>query len=206
MLYQNLYTKLSRLTLIGVMLAFLVTPLFAQDKKPESDIRTMLEQRDRDIKQLIGKTGDIPEAKKDQLRDLVNDLIDFGAMSEAALGTFWTTITPAEQTEFVRVFGEIVRHQSLADVDVYRSNVTYDTINANAATAHVSTTTTYKDVPAKVDYAFILKSGTWRAMDIVIDGVSTVEGYSRSFQSVIRKKGFASLMNSLNKRLERTKA
>jgi len=206
MLYQNLYTRLSALTLVTVILGAAFAPGLAQAQKPESDIRTMLEQRDRDIKKLIGTAGNIPDAKKEELRTLVNGLIDFDAMGEAALGSFWSTITAAEQKEFVRVFGEIVKHQSLADIDVYRSSVTYDQIKANAATAHVTTTTTYKDVPAKVEYDFLLKGDTWRAKDIVIDGVSTVEGYSRSFQSLIRKKGFGSLMNSLNKRLAKTKA
>lgn len=208
MLYQNLYTRLSTLTLVTVILVAAFAPGLAQAQapKPESEIRTMLEQRDRDIKKLIGTTGNIPDAKKEELRTLVNGLIDFDAMGEAALGSFWSTITAAEQKEFVRVFGEIVKHQSLADIDVYRSSVTYDLIKASAATAHVTTTTTYKDVPAKVEYDFLLKGNTWRAKDIVIDGVSTVEGYSRSFQSLIRKKVFSALMTSLNKRLEKTKA
>ena len=208
MLYQNLYTRLSTLTLVTVILVAAFAPGLAQAQapKPESEIRTMLEQRDRDIKKLIGTTGNIPDAKKEELRTLVNGLIDFDAMGEAALGSFWSTITAAEQKEFVRVFGEIVKHQSLADIDVYRSSVTYDLIKASAATPHVTTTTTYKDVPAKVEYDFLLKGNTWRAKDIVIDGVSTVEGYSRSFQSLIRKKGFSALMTSLNKRLEKTKA
>ena len=206
MLYQKLYSRFRALTLLAVILAVSALPVLAQAQKPESEIRSMLEQRDRDIKKLIGTSGNIPEAKKDELRTLVNGLIDFDAMGEAALGSFWTTITAAQQKEFVRVFGEIVKHQSLADIDIYRANVTYDTIQANAASAHVTTTTTYKEVPAKVEYDFLLKAGTWRAKDIVIDGVSTVEGYSRSFQSLIRKKGFDALMTSLNKRLEKTKA
>jgi len=36
--------------------------------------------------------------------------------------------------------------------------------------------------------------------------VSTVEGYSRSFQSYIRKRGFDALMDNLNKRLEQNRS
>lgn len=206
MLYQNLYTSARQLTLVAVMvlLAGFVSPSFGQ--KPEDAIRSMLQQRDKDIKSLLGSAGTIPEAKKEQLRGVVNGLIDFDAMGEAALGTFWATITSAQQKEFVRVFGEIVRHQSLADVDVYRASVTYDAIKAQGTTARVTTTTTYKDVPAKVEYELLLKGGEWKASDIIIDDVSTVDGYSRSFQSLIRKKGFDALMTSLNKRLEKTRA
>ena len=71
--------------------------------------------------------------------------------------------------------------------------------------ARVITTTTYKDVPTKVEYLLVYSQEKWLATDVILDGVGTVEGYSRSFQSVIRKRGFDSLMNSLNKRLERTR-
>ncbi len=208
MLYQNLYTSFRQLTLVAVIL--LTSGYFsqaqAQAAKPEEAIRSMLQQRDKDIKNLLGASGAIPEAKKEQLRVVVNGLIDFDAMGEAALGTFWTTISAAQQKEFVRVFGEIVRHQSLADIDVYRARVTYDAIKAQGNSARVTTTTTYKEVPAKVEYDLLLKGKEWRAKDIIIDDVSTVDGYSRSFQSLIRKKGFDALMTSLNKRLEKTRA
>ena len=36
-----------------------------------------------------------------------------------------------------------------------------------AAQAWVTTTTIYKEVPAKVEYDFLLKGGIWRARDIV---------------------------------------
>ena len=196
---------MSKLTLIAVILLGGLDSLTAAAQQPEANIRAMLEQRDRDLKKLLGPSGDVPDAKKDQLRYLVNGLIDFDSMGEASLGNYWETITPTQRTEFVRVFSEIVREQSLADVDIYRAMVIYDAIVADKLTALVTTTTTYKDVPAKVEYVLLLKGTTWLAKDIVIDKVSTVEGYSRSFQSVIRKKGFDALMTSLNKRLAKIK-
>lgn len=206
MLYQNLYTHLSKLTLTAVIMLACLAPVSAMAQKPEADIRAMLEQRDKELKKLLGTSGEVPAAKKEQLRNLVNDLIDFGSMGESALGTFWAPLTAAQKTEFVRVFSEIVREQSLADVDIYRAAVRYDGIKASKSSARVTTTTTYKNVAAMVEYDFVLKGAKWRAKDIIIDKVSTVEGYSRSFQSVIRKRGFDGLMTSLNKRLEKTKA
>ena len=57
----------------------------------------------------------------------------------------------------------------------------------------------------KVEYLLVYSQEKWLTTDVILDGVGTVEGYSRSFQSRIRKRGFDSLMNSLNKRLERTR-
>ena len=46
----------------------------------------------------------------------------------------------------------------------------------------------------------------WLARDIVLDEVSTVEGYSRSFQTFIRKRGFDALMDNLNRKLEKIRS
>ena len=98
-----------------------------------------------------------------------------------------------------------VRHQSLADVDIYRARVVYETVTVTGNEARVVTTTTYKDVPTKVVYTLRRSGSQWKATDVILDEVSTVDGYSRSFQSYIRKKGYDALMENLTKRLESTK-
>lgn len=172
----------------------------AQDAVQE--IRAELQQRDSRIKSELGE-GEITSSQRDTLKTLINGFIDFESMAAEALGPHWADLTDAERTEFVDVFSEIVRHQSLGDLNVYRSTVSYDEITVDGTTAHVTTTTTYKDVPTVVEYHMILTEDGWLARDIVLDDVSTVEGYSRSFQTFVRKKGFAALMDNLNKRLDR---
>lgn len=167
-----------------------------------AEIRSLLQERDRSIKQLLGKEGDITDAQREQLRLAVNDFIDFREMGKAALGPHWDPLTVAQRDSFTQVFGDIVRHQSLANLDVYRSSVTYDDITVTGDRATVLTTTTHKDIPMVVAYDLIRNGDAWFAWDIILDEVSTVGGYSRSFQTVIRKRGFDSLMESLNKRLD----
>jgi len=168
----------------------------------EQAIRSELEQRDRRIKSELGE-GEITEAQRDTLKTLINGFIDFDSMAAEALGPHWEDLTVEQQSEFVDVFSEIVRHQSLGDLNVYRSRVTYDSISVENSSAHVVTTTTYKDVPTIVEYHMIRTDDGWMARDIVLDDVSTVEGYSRSFQTFVRKRGFDALMDNLNKRLAR---
>jgi len=180
-----------------------VTPV--QARQVESEIRSIFEQRDSDIKNILGADGEITSEQEDLLRHAVNDMFDFGAMGSAALGRHWADLSSAQQVEFVDVFADIVRHQSLADVDIYRARVTYDDVTVTGEQARVMTTTTYKDVPTQVEYLLSLSGSTWLATDVILDEVSTVDGYSRSFQSVIRKRGFDALMSSLNRRLERTR-
>ncbi len=186
------------LVLIGVLA--LSAPASAQ--QTQADIRQMLEQRDRDIKARVGSGDEISDERKEELRSVINDVIDFQAMGEAALGRHWSRLTAEQQDEFVDTFSKIIRSQSLASLDVYRSEVTYDEITVTGENAHVVTTTIFKNVPTKVEYELHYIGGAWIATDIILDEVSTVGGYARSFQSVIRKKGFDELMIKLYKKLE----
>ena len=155
--------------------------------------------RSRDV---LGDRETFTDAQREQLKRVINDGIDFTAMGRAALGPFWADPAPAQREEFVDVFSRIVRNQSLSDLDVYRSVVTYGNITANDTMAYVTTTTVYKDIPAKVEYVLGRTGPQWQVRDIILDDVSTAEGYARSFQSVVRKRGFDSLMNSLRKKLD----
>ncbi len=86
---------------------------------------------------------------------------------------------------------------------MYRSKVTYDDIQIDDSEARVVTSTIYKDVPARVEYDMLFRQDGWYISDIILDDVSTTKGYSRSFQSVIRKRGFDALMSSLERRRAR---
>lgn len=175
----------------------------AQDADKAREVRKLLEERDREIKNVIGDKKTFTDAQRAKLKDVVNQGIDFEAMARRALGDFWNETTPAQRKEFVNVFSEIVRAQSLSNLDVYRSKVTYKDVTVKGETANVLTTTVYKDVPTEVSYVMGLKDGEWMVRDIILDDVSTADGYARSFQTVIRKKGFDALMTSLKKKLEK---
>ena len=194
------------LLLAGLLMTGLfAVPTQAQQNR-EQEIRTLLEQRDRELKSLLGTQQTFTAAQREELKNLINGVIDFEAMGRAALGPHWDTLTPQQRSEFTEVFSEVVRAQSLSDLDIYRTQVTYDGITVHGDSAHVVTSVTYKDVPTRVEYALGYRGGTWRVDDIILDGVSTTGGYARSFQTVIRKRGFDALMSSLHKKLDQVQS
>lgn len=189
-----------KLILALVVFGYLLTT-GATAQETADDIRVMLEARDVDIKALVGTDDDISDEAREDLRSVINDVIDFRAMGEGALGRHWSKLTAEQQDEFVETFAKIIRNQSLASLNVYRADVAYGEITVSDAKARVVTTTTYKDVPTEVIYELRFTGKEWLATDIILDEVSTVRGYARSFQSVIRKKGFDELMAKLRKKL-----
>lgn len=189
---------------LGALLLFLfvaAVPAFAQGGSAQ--IRTLLEQRDREVKAVLGNRSSFSDAQKNQLKVLINGIIDFEAMGKEALGDTWSTLTPAQRTAFVNTFAEVVRNQSLADLGIYRAAVTYGTITVNGPNAVARTTTAYRGKSARVDYEMHYTNGEWRITDIVLDEVSTASSYARQFQQVVRRRGFDALMTTLQKRAER---
>lgn len=172
----------------------------AQQQHKESIIK-MLKDRDAEIKAVLGDEQEFTEAQRAELKNLINGAIDFEKMGQDALGKQWDKLTPEQHAEFVKVFSEIVRGRSLSDLEIYRLDVEYDDVLVEGDNARVLTTTVYKDQPMQVEYAMGMRNDEWRVDDIILDGVSTTEGYARSFQTYVRKKGFDALMANLHKRL-----
>ncbi|HUF08654.1 MAG TPA: ABC transporter substrate-binding protein [Rhodothermales bacterium] len=174
----------------------------AASAQDQGSIRTLLLERDRDIKAVLARSP-LSDHEKRSLRSIVNDLILFEEMGKTALGDYWTGLSEAQRRDFVETFSAIVREQSLADLDPYRARISIGTIAVEGTRATATTTALYKEVTTEVEYEMVMRDGQWWITDISLDGVSTAEGYARSFQTAIRKRGFDGLMESLRKRLDR---
>ncbi len=181
------------------------TTAWAQDQQStQAEIRKMLEERDQEIKSILSGDTDYSKEQRARLKELINGVIDFRAMGQTALGPHWDDLSAEQQTEFVDVFQDVVSAQSMSDLDVYNSKVTFDQINVQDDSAYVRTMTEYEGTRTPVEYVLKRRDGEWKAEDIIVDEVSTAEGYARSFQTVVRKRGFDALMKSLEKKRDET--
>lgn len=176
----------------------------AAAQNPEQDIRNMLEQRDLEIKELLGpENSEYTVSQRENLKDIVNDVIDFRTMAKYALEETYDTLDTNVREEFVELFATIVRDQSLNKLDIYRAKVTYNSITVNGSSALVKTMAELKDLRTPVDYKMVLENGEWEITDMIIDDVSTAEAYNRQFQRIINQRGFAALLDNLRKRASR---
>jgi len=177
--------------------------IIAQDGPEE--IKQMLESRDNEIKELLGPSGnDFSQEQRDRLKDIINGVIYYPAMAEVALGETYNEIEDETREEFVDLFATMIRDNSLNRLDIYRADVNYNDISVNGDIATVNTTAQLEDVRTSVDYRMEVIDNEWRITDMSIDDVSTAESYNRQFQSIIRKRGFDALLESLRRRAART--
>ena len=177
--------------------------IIAQDGPEE--IKQMLESRDNEIKELLGPSGnDFSQEQRDRLKDIINGIVYYPAMAEVALGDTYDEIEDETREEFVDLFATMIRDNSLNRLDIYRADVNYNDISVNGDVATVNTTAQFEDVRTSVDYRMEVIDNEWRITDMSIDEVSTAESYNRQFQSIIRKRGFDALLESLRRRAART--
>lgn len=193
-------------TLIIFITTFLITvsSVFALQNDKEQ-LRQMLEERDSQIKTLLGPKGsDYSQEQRDDIKEIINGIIDFRSMAAYALDETYNTISTEEREEFVSLFSTIVRDQSMNRLDIYRADVEYDEITIDGNEALVKTIATLDNTRIPVDYTLKNDEGEWVITDMIIDRVSTAESYNRQFQSIIRQRGFDALLQSLRRRAART--
>ena len=186
------------LLIIATAVSLWMPSVTAQDA--ESEVRTLIVQRDRDIKAAVRAMENDP-SQREVARSLINDRIDFEEMGRLALGRYYEDLSSDERSDFIETFGGIVRAQSLGDLSVYEAPVTIESVTVTGEKASVSTTSRVREADLEVVYQLHRKDGVWWLYDIIIDDVGTVEGYSVSFQTFLRKRGFEAFMESLRKRL-----
>ena len=178
--------------------------VIAQTSQATEDVRELMESRDLQIKQLLGAEGsEYTSNQRDELKDIVNGIIDFTEMAKTALEVTYDTISVEDRTEFVQLFSSIIRDQSLANLDIYRASVSYERIDGTTDSMYIETLAEWDNIRTPVHYIMSKNSGEWRIEDMSIDDVFTAESYNRQFQRIIRSRGFDYLMTTLRKRAER---
>ncbi len=190
-------------TLIVVAATVIVLPVRAQN--PEAEVLAFLQKRDMEIKAAVGEmSADATVDTRDAVAELINARIDFGEMGRRALGPHANDLSEEELERFINTFAAIVRSQALGDLSVYQAEIAYKDISVTGDEASAHTSAVMKDVTLPVKYLLLREDNNWWLYDIVIDGVSTIDGYAVSFRSFIRKRGFDTFMANLDRRLARS--
>ena len=178
--------------------------VLAQFSDAAADVRELMESRDQKIKQLLDNEGTNNSTnQRDELKDIVNGIIDFNEMAKTALEATYDTISVEERTEFVQLFSSIIRDQSLANLEIYRATVSYERIEGTKDSVYVETLAEWDNIRTPVHYILSRSSGEWRIEDMSIDDIFTAESYNRQFQRIIRSRGFDYLMSTLRNRAGR---
>ena len=150
-----------------------------------------------------------PEKEKidEQLRSILNPVMNFDRLSENALRNHWAGLTPIQRTDFITLFRALVFHSYLQKIRSAEEAYTIDYVDQQAkGSKAASVTAISRTKTTEIELVFhILKEegGLWSVEDIVIDEVSLVENYREQFDRIIKKSGFAVLLEKMSTKLEK---
>ncbi len=129
--------------------------------------------------------------------------MDYEAMGSRTLGQkTWTGLTAAQRAEFVGLLTAMVQKTFVKRFKPGTNvTITYEpkVRMKKDGRAQVRTTIRIKRTSAAVYYSMMVTEGTWRVYDIVVDEVSQLATYKRSFRKILAKEGWPGLVARMKK-------
>ena len=141
--------------------------------------------------------------RRAQIRKVTETLFDFEEMSQRSLGKAWTQATPAEQKEFVRLFGGLIANAYMGRIEQYAGEpITYVGERIEGDDARVqSRVVTPKGSEVPIEYRLYRSTeGRWTVYDIYVDGFSLVGSYKAQFNRLLQRGTFADLLRQLRQK------
>ncbi len=136
---------------------------------------------------------------------LFDEMLDYGALAEASLGTEWAARSQAEKDEFSGILRDLVRknyEKNLKKTVAFRIDYVAEepagggTLVRTKAVGQAS-----REEPIEIDFKMVEKDGKWRVNDIVTEGVSLVSSYRNQFTKIVKKDGFPTLIKKMREKL-----
>jgi phospholipid transport system substrate-binding protein len=137
-----------------------------------------------------GFKDQVKDAKIAKIRSIVNEIFDYTELSKRTLGREWTKFNAPQQSEFVKLFSELLektyadRLLSYSDEKVVFEKESMLREGQAEVTSNVLTADG-KKIP--LDYRLLQKGGIWRVYDVIIEGISLVKNYRDQFRDILAK-------------------
>jgi len=196
---------------LGSLLVLLVLAGMSQPVRaaqPRDEVKATTDQvlailRDKAL------AGDAHRRERERLiRAQLDARFDWVAVARGCLGRHWSKRSPAEQAEFIKVFGEFIKRTYTEKFETYYTNldkVEYpgQRILDNYASVKV-VLTTKEQVSHPLEYRLEQAGpgGDWRIYEVLIEGVSLVKNYRDQFNDIIAKSSYEKLLQDLRGKLQ----
>ena len=175
----------------------LATSAFAQTK---TDPVTVVRQHDVELQGMLKRYKSSDKLQQDTLKKMINGMFSFPELGKRALGKTWAGLKKPQQDSFVAVFRRMVENSSIKRLESYRADSTKYSAATGAADKTVVTATVYnRGKSSTVVYKLFQDASGWKALDLVLDDVSSLRSYKDQFSTIVAKEGFDGLMKRLRK-------
>ena len=142
--------------------------------------------------------------RRAQIRTIADEMFDFDEVARRALSVHWAARTPAERTEFVGLFTDLLERAYIGKIESYAGEkIVYPAEKVDGDFAVVRSRIVPKrraDARAQetsLEYRLLKKDGRWKVYDVVIDGVSFVSTYRSQFDRIIKASSYSALADRM---------
>lgn len=139
------------------------------------------------------------DMRKASIQKIIARNFDLRAMAKEALGLYWQKLDGKQGAEFEAVFEDLFQdsYTRLVLDFLGKEKVLYDKEEVRDRRAVVETTIMRPKERIEVVYSLAPEMDDWLIRDVVIDGVSIVGNYNRSFSRVIKRESYQSLIEKM---------
>jgi phospholipid transport system substrate-binding protein len=145
------------------------------------------------------------KASDARLKTEVNKLLDFDFMAQRTLDKHWATLSASQRATFTKAFQSLLEKRYVKGL---RKKADYEVVykkqSQSGAMAKVYTEVKYvrkgRQRSNEIVYRLRRSGGRWVVFDVITDDVSMERNYRRSFNRIMKKKGFDELVRKLKKK------
>jgi len=195
-----------RSLLVAGLALILVSPWIAPEvQAAPADAKSFVADiGERAIRELTPK--DISEAERvKRMRALLAEAFDAKAIGKFVLGIYWRRSTEDQRAEFLKLYKTVVSH-SYAGLFKKYSGETFEVIRqvsvAGGGTIVYGRINRVNGPPVAVELQVVKHSGTYKAVDFKIEGVSLPLTHRKEYYSILRRNrgSVAGLLNVLREK------
>ncbi|NLY94058.1 MAG: ABC transporter substrate-binding protein [Myxococcales bacterium] len=184
------------------LLALVIPALASADAE---GAQRFIEKNHDNVSKLLAKPSSPP--RDEALTKALHAFLDYDAIAKASLGDEWASKSEAQRSEFTNLLKRLVERSYTSNMQrTLKFKVRF--LGAEPAGDDFVVKTEARDTknrrapPVLIDYRVREIDGNYRVVDIITDGVSLVDNYRRQFTRTIKREGWASLIEKMNRRLE----
>jgi phospholipid transport system substrate-binding protein len=190
-----------------VRLALALLILLAPAARAGDSARAVVERMTNAALDVLRDKSLDTETKRHKLESIVYAETDFPTMSRLVLARNWEQFSPAQQTDFVEQFRQLLSVTYGRNIDNYRNERVV--ISGEREEARGDWTVQTKIVRGggasdiEVDYRLRHEGDTWRIIDVIIERVSLVANFRSQFQDLMSRGGVAHVLDVLHEKNSR---
>jgi phospholipid transport system substrate-binding protein len=196
-LHMPTLTRRAMVALGAAFAAAAAAPALAEAADPAAQVIEKLHAALIDVLKRGKALG--TKGRYDALTGVIERTFDLPAMTRFAVGTSWSTLSPAQQADVVKAFTHMTVATYAHNFDNYSGEkFETDKVDTRGPDKLVHTRLVGAGSPTKLDYR-MRDNGGWKVIDVYYNSaVSSLMGQRSEYASTLSEGGAAALVKKLN--------